>query len=376
MPQKKREKICCVFNYASFYREPIYSEMDKELKCDFFFGDTAFENIKELDTQKLKGFKGYIKAKRTPFKGHIWHSGARHIFKKEYTHYILTGNPKYIINWIILFYAALTGKKTYLWTHGLHKTHSGFFDRLYHRLFYASATGCLMYNRRNCHFMQEIGCKEERLHVIHNSLDSDRQSEIYKKLAPENIYSEHFGNDYPTVIYIGRIQKIKKIPLIIEALAELRKEGKTINLALVGADVDSAEISKEIERLELQKQVWLYGPCYNEEENSRLLYNAAACVSPGNVGLTAIHSLTYGTPVITNDNFTTQMPEFEAITDGITGSFFKEDDVKELAKKIDFWTNITPSQREECRRAARHTIESEWNTHSQMQLLKTLLKSK
>lgn len=372
MPEKKRQKICCVFNYASFYREPIYNEMDKALECDFFFGDTAFENIKQLDTQKLKGFKGYIKAKKTPLKGHIWHSGIKHIFNKGYTHYILTGNPKYIINWLIMLYAALTGKKTYLWTHGLSKQHTGFFDRLYHKMFYASATGCLMYNRHNCRFMEDIGCKKEQLHIIHNSLDSDKQTEIYNRLTPENIYQEHFGNSHPTIIYIGRIQKVKKTHHILQALAKLRAQGRIINLVLVGANVDSVEIDKEIKSLELQEQVWLYGPCYNEEENSRLIYNAVACVSPGNVGLTAIHSLTYGTPVITNDNFATQMPEFEAITNGTTGSFFKEDDIDDLANKIYFWTSADSSQREECRKAARKTIENEWNTHYQMRLFKEL----
>ena len=42
------------------------------------------------------------------------------------------------------------------------------------------------------------------------------------------------------------------------------------------------------------------------------------CVSPGNVGLTAIHSLTYGTPVLTHDNFNFQMPEAEAIEENIS----------------------------------------------------------
>ena len=36
-------------------------------------------------------------------------------------------------------------------------------------------------------------------------------------------------------------------------------------------------------------------------------------VSPGNIGLTAIHSLSYGTPVCSHSNFNNQMPESEAI---------------------------------------------------------------
>lgn len=60
------------------------------------------------------------------------------------------------------------------------------------------------------------------------------------------------------------------------------------------------------------------------------------CVSPGNVGLTAIHSLTYGTPVCTHDDMANQMPEAGAIEDGYNG-FFKKGSVDNLKKKIENW---------------------------------------
>ena len=60
------------------------------------------------------------------------------------------------------------------------------------------------------------------------------------------------------------------------------------------------------------------------------------CVSPGNVGLTAIHSLTYGTPVLTHDDFNFQMPEAEAIKENISGIFFRINNANDLSKNQDF----------------------------------------
>lgn len=57
--------------------------------------------------------------------------------------------------------------------------------------------------------------------------------------------------------------------------------------------------------------------------NAEFIYNADLCVSPGNVGLTAMHSLVFGCPVITHNCFEWQMPEFEAIQPGITGDFLR-----------------------------------------------------
>lgn len=372
MPQEKRTKICCVFNYASFYRRPIYSKMDTMLDCDFFFGDTAFDPIKPFDATALKGFKGYIKAKKTGIVGHIWHSGIRKIFKKRYTHYILIGNPKYIVNWLIIAYAHLTGKKVYLWTHGVKKNMRGFFNRLYHKLFYTGVTGNLMYNRYNCQYMEELGCKSDTLHIIHNSLDTEAQTSIYNRLRPTNIYTEHFGNTAPTIIYIGRIQKSKRIDQILHAIKLLKEKGHIINAILVGASVDDDTTHTLARQLGIENQVWIYGPSFDEEKNAELLYNAAACVSPSNIGLTAVHSLTYGTPVITNDYFNGHGPEFEAITDGITGSFFKENDTADLADKIEYWCNIAHEERQRCRKAARNTVESEWSVAYQTALLTKL----
>jgi hypothetical protein len=57
-------------------------------------------------------------------------------------------------------------------------------------------------------------------------------------------------------------------------------------------------------------------------------------VSPGEIGLTAIHALTYGIPIVTHDKFGKQGPEFEVIKPDITGDFFKFGDFESL-------TNIT-----------------------------------
>ena len=80
-----------------------------------------------------------------------------------------------------------------------------------------------------------------------------------------------------------------------------------------------------------------YGKSYNTEEIGQLIYNSDLCVSPGNIGLTAIHCLSYGTPVASHSNYKNQMPEVEAIIDGENGFLFEENDHVDLANKINLW---------------------------------------
>lgn len=369
-------KICCVFNYNPLYRYPIYHRMDEDFNCDFYFGDTVFEQLKSFDAKKLKGFRGTIKARKTGLKSFVWHSGILPIFNRKYTHYILTGDAAAIVNWMIIFYAMIFNKKVYLWTHGIKENIEKSTTKCFLKIFYTHVAGILMYNHYNCKYMKTLGVKEECLHVIHNSLDSEKQTSLYNKLVSSNnrdIYIKHFNNNNPVIIYIGRIQKRMKVEMLIDALCILKERGLSVNAVIVGQYVDGVDIEKIVQERGLEQSVWMYGPSFDEEMNSELLYNADVCVAPGTIGLTAIHSLSYGTPCITHSNHSKTGPEFEAIKDGITGSFFEENNVYSLADAISYWVNMPSDKRLNVRLSARKEIEENWCVDSQIGLLSKIL---
>ena len=143
----------------------------------------------------------------------------------------------------------------------------------------------------------------------------------------------------------------------------------------VGDGVEKESLIAQANQLGLQEQVWFYGECYDEEENARLIHNADLCVAPGNVGLTSIHSLMFGTPVLTHNDFKWQMPEFEVIKEWKTGCFFERDNVSDLATKITQWFNINGNDRETVRKACYEVIDTEWNPHYQMEVIKKIMKN-
>lgn len=59
-------------------------------------------------------------------------------------------------------------------------------------------------------------------------------------------------------------------------------------------------------------------------------------------------------------------PEFEAIKDGITGIFFKENDTKDLISKIELWVNKSKEEREKTKKAAFEEIDCKWNIDYQI----------
>lgn len=368
-------KICCIFNLAPLYRSRIYKLMNEELGCDFYFGDKIETTIKKLDYKGLDGFKKEVENKKIFNTSFIWQKGVVGlVFKREYKYFILTGDSSILSNWMIAFFALLLNKKVYLWMHGL-KSELSWKGKLLTYPLYYMANKFLLYSDYSKAFMVKKGFNPNKMVCIYNSLDYDIQLSIRKDLIKTNIYIDYFNNDLPVLIYIGRIQKSKKINLIIDAMSILKDKNILCNLVIVGSDSEKTGIEEKIVNNKFEKNVWMYGACYEEKKIAELIFNADVCVSPGNIGLTAMHSFTYGTPAISHNNFSNQGPEFESIKPGITGDFFEEDCAEDLSISIQKWINLAEDERKKVRLAAFSVIDEKYNPHYQVQVLKELIKT-
>lgn len=354
-----------ILNYAPHYRYPIFKMINDELEADFYFGDIPGSSIEKIDYSDLSNFKEEFKTLQ--FKTFYWYKGSINQIFKPYKNFVLTGDPQIFSNWIILILAKLTGKKVYLWTHGWYGEETGF-KKTIKRLYFNLANKILLYGDYAKNLMIKNGFDQNKLVPLYNSLNYDLQLSIRNGLETTSVYVNHFKNTNPVLIFIGRVQKNKRLDLVLKAMKLLNNQGKFLNLVVVGKVSKDYNIQEDINSNNLHEQVWLYGPSYDEKKNGELIYNASLCISPGNVGLTAIHSLMYGTPVITHNNFTKQMPEFEVVIENYTGIFFEENNLDDLVKKIEIILD-QKIERENCYQV----ISEKWNPHYQINILKSIL---
>ncbi|MCK7575647.1 MAG: glycosyltransferase [Chromatiales bacterium] len=142
-----------------------------------------------------------------------------------------------------------------------------------------------------------------------------------------NLRREYFESaaDIPIILFTGRVTKRKRLDLIFRAQKNLQLIGKLINVIIIGDGPDKAQIMRFVEKNQLSRHVKFIGACYDETVLGPLIMMSDICVSPGEVGLTCIHAMAYGTPVITHDDFNHQGPECEAIIPGETGDFLKKE---------------------------------------------------
>lgn len=368
-------KLCLIYNTAPRYREAIFRAIDAEYDCNWYFRK-ADNDIKEMDTTILRSVH-YYKTIGNPSKI-FWKKGVlKLLLKKEYKTYFMLADIRSITDWIFYWLAfnIFKNKRIYLWTHGWYGKENGINAKMKLWL-YRHATGTFVYGDRAKSLLIEQGIPEGKLFAIHNSLDYDTQKNLREHIKPSDIYKTHFNNELPTIIFIGRLTKVKKLEMIVEALSRLRNKGEKYNLVFIGDGSESDNLKIMVRNFNLNNQVWFYGASYDEKANAELIYNADLCVSPGNVGLTAMHSLVFGCPVITHNCFEWQMPEYEAIKAGITGDFFTMDNTDDLSDVISRWFGRHVNSREDVRKACFNEIDKNWNPYYQMEVIKKNLKFK
>lgn len=362
-----RNKLCLCFNDLATYRESIYLMMDKTFNADWYIEDIDTK-CKEFDPKKLKNVYTLHTINKRPF---YWINGLLGLLRKPYSHYLLLGSSYNLSLYVFIFIKNLLfrKKKVYLWTHGWYgkETRS---QKLLKKWMFSHVDGNFVYGEYAIDLMKKNGIEERKLWPIHNSLDYDAQLALRKSMKGSAIYRNHFGNDFPVLVMIGRLTIRKHLDLLFHAVAMLKEKNDYYNVMIIG-DGEDKEVLKNLSvKLNIQNNVWFYGACYDEKTNAELIYNADMCVVPGDIGLTAIHSMMFGVPCITHNEYCFQGPEFEAIKEGVTGAFYKHMSIESLADTIGNWFFVHQLDRDNVRKQCYQEIDTNWNPYYQIEMLK------
>jgi glycosyltransferase involved in cell wall biosynthesis len=343
-------KISCgIFaNIAPLYSKPLWYELasSTNIEYTFYSSGEGYSGIKTIDVNESK----YI----NPNALLDWHFLTNIIVKNriiyqkgiilrclqtDYDVYVLYGEMHCISNWVAALICKLRRKPFIFWGHGLYGNEKYIKKRI-RLLFYKLADINFVYGNISRNLMIESGFNPDKVITVYNSLNFN----FHKKLFDERNKSElsemklrlfQSRNNLPVILFIGRLTREKKISYLLESIALCKDRGNDYNCLIVGEGEELAQLKNLAELKGISESVFFYGSSYEENINAKLIMLSDCCVSPGNVGLTAIHSLSLGTPVITHNNLFNQGPEVEAIIQYKTGLFFKENDVTDLSFVIE-----------------------------------------
>jgi glycosyltransferase involved in cell wall biosynthesis len=343
------QKNCALCtNIAPLYSKSLWHELASSKTIDYTFYSSAygFSGIKTIDLNESKTLNKKGKLNwyflKNIYLGNIliYQSGLiSTCMTTNFDAYILYGEMHSLSNWIAALICKIRGKSLLIWGHGLYGNEKSI-KKFLRILYYKIAEFHLVYSNRSRLFMINAGFDPARVFTVYNSLDHHTHIKLYEEKDRDEldkIKSQLFPNhvSLPVVIFIGRLTKEKKVSYLIEALSLSKNKGNLFNCLIVGGGRESEYLQKLSVSLDISDLICFYGAGYDEDINSKFIMLSECCVSPGNVGLNAIHSLSLGTPVITHGNLFNQGPEAESVIQNETGLLFEENNVVSLSEAID-----------------------------------------
>ena len=193
-----------------------------------------------------------------------------------------------------------------------------------------------VYNRLDCVFAPSHACLKmlrgvgltAPAEVVSNGIDLRRYS---KAPAPESIYEKYgIRRGIPTFLAVGRLEKDKKVDLVINATAKASADAQ-VQTVIVGRGKDEAEFRELAKRLNLDGTLVFTG--YVPDDDLPLLYNAAdVYIGAGAAelqGLAVMEGMASGLPILVAN--AVALPEL--LEEGVNGFLF-EPTVEDLARKM------------------------------------------
>jgi len=317
------------------YRIPVFAELAARPGIDLH---VAYSSDGAVPNADAAGFDSRFHPSRSlgPFtlRGFQWAAGRRGACDAL----VLPWATRELTLIPAMLRAKAAGIGVVLWGHGFSKRDSALRRALRNGVA-RRAHAVLVYNRSTADALAEGGLDREHLFVAPNALDQTpiqaaraRWLEDPGRLAA--FRAEHDLGDGPCLLFVSRLGADRRADVLLRAGAILRETRPSLRVAIVGDGPDMGRLRGLSAELGMDGVARFPGAVYNEDELAPWFLCASAFVYPVNIGLSLLHAMGYGLPVITSDNLRNHGPEIDALRPGETGLLYQEADHEDLARVV------------------------------------------
>lgn len=329
-------KISVIYHHFPHYRAPVMRAMASSLRHTYSFygshddycGIVAFEGDDKVNINKIE-FSHRDDGTRMKIRGY------EEAISSKFDGVIILGNPNLSGTWSAARKAKRNGLKVAFWTHGWLKREPLIKSKI-RNYYYNLSNQVLVYGNRAKEIGAMSGFDRNKISVIYNSLDWEKQSNYYNNNCSTNIkdlrQSLCLSCDHFILTTVSRVTSICHYEWLLSAVDLLKDSGLPITVVMIGEGADLEKLKLQANALNIN--LISTGAIYDEEILAKYIMASDAIVSPGKVGLTAMHALSYGTPIITHSALDYQMPEVEAVEDGKSGYLFEFGNIVSLSAAI------------------------------------------
>ncbi len=284
----------------------VVFDLDKE-KRKRFFQDEVDEEDFYFNIEPVKTFFLHFRGKRLVYQSMVRKAAGYDLLVLDH----IVHNLSYLVT----FYYRFLGKPVMLWGHGKDyfttaPTRLKKLAERYKRWMAKTGDGFFSYTEGERKYLVEHGVDEHKVFALNNTIDIMAQRDRFAKLhdSREALRDRESLAGRKVLLYVGRLNRFKRIDFLIEAFNLLYRMDPSHKLVLVGGG-KSAFIEQF--RSNLPEDSYEYRGVITDPDQLAPLYIASdAYVFPGNVGLSPLQALCYDlTPVVIDGP--THNPEYE-----------------------------------------------------------------
>ena len=167
-------------------------------------------------------------------------------------------------------------------------------------------------------FVSEAG---RRSYLKNFNIDSNKTTVIYNGVEPHSKTENNDIRNYIRLTYIGRLEKIKGVDLLLTAVRKTLDKNFNIRVWIIGDGTERKELEKQTHELKMEQAVEFLGTqrdIGNYLQKTDLFVYPSVCEEV--FGISIVEAMSYGVPCVANR--VGGIPEI--IDDGVNGFITKE----------------------------------------------------
>ena len=176
------------------------------------------------------------------------------------------------------------------------------FDKIWGYRILRDASKLIAVTETEAEQYKSMGASKDKIKIIPHGIAPAE----FANLPPRGTFRKKYclSDSEQIILYLGRINEIKGIDILVQAFAELSMDGRSKKLVIIGPDEGYLPFLKKlIADLEISDKVLFTGPLYGQEKFSAYI-DADVYVLPSIYeifGITVLEACACGTPVVVTD---------------------------------------------------------------------------
>ncbi|MFL9855981.1 glycosyltransferase [Paraburkholderia madseniana] len=367
----KRLRVAIVYHFFPHYRKGVLDAISNDDFDVTFFGD-PMERYQGIPSLRFEADTDFRPATVKVLNDISFQWAAVHAsLSSEFDVLVLLANPNFFTTWLAAAIGRLTRKRVLFWGHGFLSADRSLKNYI-RRIFFSLGHAQYLYGYRAKCIAESFGFHSRNLYVGFNSLDYQSQLRTRRQLlaCPE----EPRLSSEIRILGVSRLTDKCAYDVLMNAVSLAQETSEwRFKLTLIGGG--PAESKLKALAVQLKLDIDFVGELYDEEAVAGYIFDSDVVVSPGKIGLTAMHSLMFGTPVISHSDMDRQMPEVEAVAPGISGILFRYGDMADLSRCLISIPDVFHDRRQ-TRENCFRIIDEIYNPYRQCEVLSDAIHGK